>query len=153
MKREGFEILAQPAPGYQFVRWEKNGIPIGHEALAHERQPLHYVIVDEPMNLTAVFAAESLPLREIFLGMEDEDEDDRKNNEPGRVTASGTYAQGEQAVLTATPKRGYRFVRWKEDDNTDNPRTVTVTQDTLFTAVFALIDGYYLITLLRTPED
>ena len=42
-------------------------------------------------------------------------------------------------TLTATANEGYRFVIWN-DGNTDNPRTVTLTSDTSFTAIFAAID-------------
>ena len=43
-------------------------------------------------------------------------------------------------TLTATANEGYRFVIWN-DGNTDNPRTVALTSDTSFTAIFALIDN------------
>ncbi|MEE0267262.1 MAG: leucine-rich repeat domain-containing protein [Bacteroidales bacterium] len=43
------------------------------------------------------------------------------------------------ATLTANANEGYRFVIWN-DGNTDNPRTVALTSDTAFTAIFALID-------------
>ena len=50
---------------------------------------------------------------------------------------SATYTMdGNTAVLTATPNEGYRFLTWN-DGNTENPRTVTVTSDTAFTAIFA----------------
>ena len=42
-------------------------------------------------------------------------------------------------TLTATANEGYRFVIWN-DGNTDNPRTVALTSDTAFTAIFAAID-------------
>ena len=42
-------------------------------------------------------------------------------------------------TLTATANEGYRFVIWN-DGNTDNPRTIALTSDTAFTAIFALID-------------
>ncbi len=40
-----------------------------------------------------------------------------------------------QRILTATPASCYRFVAWN-DGNTDNPRTIRVTQDTTLTANF-----------------
>lgn len=43
------------------------------------------------------------------------------------------------STLTATANEGYRFVIWN-DGNTDNPRTIALTSDTSFTAIFALID-------------
>ena len=55
------------------------------------------------------------------------------NNE---AMGSATYTMdGNTAVLTATPNEGYRFLTWN-DGNTENPRTVTVTSDTAFTAIF-----------------
>ena len=40
-----------------------------------------------------------------------------------------------EKVLTATPASCYHFTAWN-DGSTDNPRTITVTQDTIFTANF-----------------
>ena len=40
-----------------------------------------------------------------------------------------------QRILTATPASCYRFVAWS-DNNTDNPRTIRVTQDTTLIANF-----------------
>lgn len=43
--------------------------------------------------------------------------------------------------LTATPNRGYQFVRWT-DGNTENPRTIELTQDTTLEAIFDyLLEG------------
>jgi hypothetical protein len=60
----------------------------------------------------------------------------------GKVTGSGTYPQDSIATINATPNTGYRFGQW-HDGNTDNPRTVTVTSDTAFTAIFATQGMYY----------
>ena len=40
------------------------------------------------------------------------------------------------AIISATANYGYHFVQWN-DSNTDNPRTITLTQNTTFTAEFA----------------
>ena len=40
-----------------------------------------------------------------------------------------------EKILTATPASCYHFTAWN-DGSTDNPRTITVTQDTTFTANF-----------------
>ena len=61
------------------------------------------------------------------------------NLEHGTVSGDGVYQAGETATLTATPKDGYKFVRWS-DDNTINPRTLTVTEDLTLTAEFAIIE-------------
>ena len=44
------------------------------------------------------------------------------------------------AVITATPNTGYHFIRW-DDNNIDNPRTLTVTSDTSITAIFEADDN------------
>lgn len=55
----------------------------------------------------------------------------------GAVEGGGMYAVNTEVELTAEPTEGFMFERW-DDGDIQNPRTVTVTQDTLFTAVFAL---------------
>jgi hypothetical protein len=52
------------------------------------------------------------------------------------VTQANTCIDN-RAVIAATPNAGYRFVQWN-DGITDNLRTITVTQDTTFTAEFEL---------------
>ena len=54
----------------------------------------------------------------------------------GTVTGGGTYEEGTEVTLTATPTSdGYAFVKWN-DENTDNPRTLTVTGNLELTAIF-----------------
>lgn len=55
--------------------------------------------------------------------------------ENGSVSGGGTYEEGKTVTLTAIPNDGYVFKQWS-DDNTDNPRTVTVTGDATYTAEF-----------------
>ena len=45
-----------------------------------------------------------------------------------------TFCEGNQ--ISATPNIGYHFVQWS-DGNTENPRTLELTQDTILTAEFA----------------
>lgn len=90
----------------------------------------------------------------------------------GVVTGGGTFQEGTTVTLTATPNDGYRFGQWS-DGNTDNPRTVTVTEDKTYTAEFIKLciitadcdaaqgtvtgDGTYdegtTVTLTATPND
>lgn len=55
----------------------------------------------------------------------------------GTVTGTGDYEDGKTATLTATPKNGYKFVKWS-DGVTTASRTVTVTGNATYTAVFEL---------------
>lgn len=58
----------------------------------------------------------------------------------GTVTGGGSYADGATATLTAMPNSGYHFVRW-QDNNTQNPRTITVTANATYTAYFEADGG------------
>ena len=51
-------------------------------------------------------------------------------------TSQVDYNKCEGAQISATPNYGYHFVQWS-DGNTDNPRTLELTQDTILTAEFA----------------
>lgn len=55
----------------------------------------------------------------------------------GHVSTIATICD-EEAIYTiwATPDDGYHFTQWS-DGNTENPRVVTLTQDSIFTAEFA----------------
>ena len=52
----------------------------------------------------------------------------------GSVAISAGESCNEK-IMTATPESCYRFVAWN-DGNTNNPRTITLTQDTTFIANF-----------------
>ena len=56
-------------------------------------------------------------------------------NEHGTVVIEGPTCTNPNATLTAIPDTGYIFTQWSDGD-TNNPRTVTVTQDTTFTAIW-----------------
>ncbi|MBQ8704250.1 MAG: T9SS type A sorting domain-containing protein [Bacteroidales bacterium] len=53
----------------------------------------------------------------------------------GWALGSGRYPDRSLDTIMARPRPGYCFVQW-DDGNTDNPRIVDLTQDTLFTAIF-----------------
>ena len=58
------------------------------------------------------------------------------NEAMGTVTGGGSYEEGTEVTLTATPtSERYAFVKWS-DENTDNPRTLTVTGNLELTAIF-----------------
>lgn len=57
------------------------------------------------------------------------------NNQWGEVAGGGLYSNNTTITITATPYDGYSFLRWS-DGNTDNPRTLTVTEDITLTAEF-----------------
>lgn len=60
-----------------------------------------------------------------------------KPNNPGWGSTSGDdkVVHGSTVQITATPNYGYKFVSW-DDGNTDNPRTVTITDAQSYIAIF-----------------
>lgn len=62
------------------------------------------------------------------------------NPSMGSVSGGGTYNSGSTATLTAIANSGYRFDHW-QDNNTQNPRTITVTGNATYTAYFEAIQG------------
>ena len=61
--------------------------------------------------------------------------------EGGTVTGTGTYGIGDNCTLTAVANEGYTFTNWTQDNDvvSTNPTySFTVTQDSSFTAHFAL---------------
>ena len=60
-----------------------------------------------------------------------------KNAVHGDITGSSSAEYLDEVTLTANPEYGYHFTQWS-DGNTDNPRTFVLTQDTTFTADFAV---------------
>ncbi|MGM9746328.1 MAG: InlB B-repeat-containing protein, partial [Paludibacteraceae bacterium] len=106
------ELTATPNTGYYFVQWNDGN-----------KDNPRQVVVTQDSTFTAEFA-----LQQFTVSTEAEN---------GAVTGAGTYAYGTQVELTATPKAGYEFIKWS-DGNKDNLRQVVVTQDSTFTAEFAL---------------
>ena len=56
----------------------------------------------------------------------------------------------DDTVIIAVSNYGYHFTKWS-DGNTDNPRTIVLTQDTTFTAEFAK-NTYTISTTSANPE-
>lgn len=71
-------------------------------------------------------------------------------NDPtmGTVTGGGEYKENSQVTIEAKANEGYTFISWN-DNITDNPRTIIVTSDASYTAIFEPIDTntYYTITV------
>ena len=61
------------------------------------------------------------------------------NDSYGTVSGSGSYNYGAQIELVATPKPGYAFVKWADNNSTDPHRIVAVgNNDVTYTANFAV---------------
>ena len=57
----------------------------------------------------------------------------------GTVSGSGSYDMFTYVTIQAFPNENYRFVCWENIPNCDNPQTIRVMGDTVFTAIFDTI--------------
>ncbi len=62
------------------------------------------------------------------------------NPNRGTVTGGGTYPEGTVITIEAAALEGFEFVSWN-DENTDNPRQITVTADATYIASFEPATG------------
>ncbi len=114
-------LAAVPSENCFFVKWND-------EVTDNPRT----VTVTKDVTYTAYFAEETDDTFSVTV---------KSNNEAwGSVSGSGTYASGATATLAAVPSTNCIFVKWN-DEVTENPRTVTVTQDVTYTAYFAEKSG------------
>lgn len=56
------------------------------------------------------------------------------------ITSPATVAEGTMVRLQASPNNGYVFSKWS-DNNTQNPRIVTMAEDIALTATFVVNAG------------
>jgi len=71
-----------------------------------------------------------------------------KPNNPdyGSVEGGGPVDYNGSVTLEAKAKRGYRFVKW-DDENTDNPRTIeNITESKEYTAIFEALTQFTVTT-------
>ena len=111
-------ITAVPEPHYHFVSWSDGN-------------------TDNPRT---IFPAQAIGLTAIFAIDQHTITATSNDINMGDVIGGGTYDYGTEISLTANALTGYVFVSWN-DGNTDNPRFITVEQDSTFTAIFQIQDG------------
>ena len=108
-------LTATPQDGYHFTQWS-DGITTN---------PRTFVLTQDT-TFTAEFA-HNLIITYVY--------DSHMGNVIGPTTTVSGAA--ENITFHATPNYGYHFVQWN-DGNTENPRTIWLSQDTTFTAEFAI---------------
>ncbi len=59
-------------------------------------------------------------------------------------TAGGTYNDGTQVSITATPNEGYGFIGWNGSDSSSSTISVTLTANTTIEALFGLVPQFTL---------
>ena len=115
-------VTAMANMGYQFNGWSDGGTG----------NPRTFHLTSDTM-VTAIFDY----ITYIVTGQPN-------NATRGIVTGSDTVYYGDTVTLTAMPNYGYYFQRW-QDNNTENPRTVVVTQNKTYTAYF--LPNSYTVTV------
>lgn len=111
---DNITISATPNYGYHFSSWDDN----------NTSNP-RVVQVTESYTYTALFDYNQYA---VTLNVD--------TNIHGSVAGDGSYNYLSEQTITATAAYGYHFTAWSDGD-TNNPRTITLTQDTIFTAQFA----------------
>jgi hypothetical protein len=76
------------------------------------------------------------------------------NPNRGTVTGGGTYTEGTVITIEATALEGFVFTSWS-DENTDNPRQITVTADATYIASFDVVSTVpeYTITVMSANPN
>lgn len=117
-----FTISADPYSGYKFVRWSDGNTEASRTITLYESQATGFQTL---ITYTAYFEKEKYTIT-------------ANASDGGTVTGGGIYSYLDTATLTAIPDPGYRFVKWSDED-TSNPRTITVTRNATYTAIFEKI--------------
>ena len=113
-------LTATPSEHFTFHYWQtSSGTTFGDNPLT--------ITVTSSDTYTANFAAEQHSV--VVLS------DGGGTVRIGNSGNNGNYDYFSQLTLTATANGNNAFLRWS-DGNSFNPRTVTITQDTIFTALF-----------------
>ena len=107
------KISATPNYGYHFTQWNDGDTT----------NPRVVTLLGDT-SFTASFAPNSYQLA-VVSG----------DTVKGKVSGGGSYTYLSQVKVAAVPNNGCYFIQWNDGDTT-NPRAVTLTQDTSFTAIF-----------------
>ena len=131
---QDLNILAESATGYHFTGWTLSNEPLATTAAYtyHVPDAITGTSVLVP-NIKAVFDTNTYTLTVLS-------DDEIMGTANGSTTAKHFLSY----EISATPNTGYHFTQWS-DGNTQNPRTVTLTENTTYTAEFA-VNSYAITT-------
>ena len=133
------ELAAAPAANHRIVNWKK-----GDEVLSTELTCSFEVTEDVTINVTF----EKIPQYTITTIASPDGK--------GTITGGGLYNEGTNVNLTATAHTGYTFVKWEDDDTAEATRTITVTGDITYTAIFDKVvprAWAYALNMVEDGED
>ena len=120
---DGLEITlrANADEGYRFTGWSDG-----------DHNVVRTITVHSDITLTASFEEVTTPLNQYTVRILT---NDASLGEVSQV--SGTYYEGDQITITATPKEHAMFTGWSDGD-LNATRQITITQDTTLTASFTI---------------
>lgn len=124
-------LTAIPNYGYHFAWWS--------DGQADSTDNPRQVVVTGNKNVCAIFLTNQYSLTL-----------DVDTNIHGSVSGAGLYDYYAERTIFATPSYGYHFSAWSDGD-TNNPRIITLTQDTSFTALF--LPNQYTLEVLSSDTD
>lgn len=127
LHEDSITFEAIPNTGYHFTQWS--------DGIADNPRTIY---LSQDTTFTAEFAPNMYTSTTISA-----------NPEWGSTYGDTIAAYGEEIVIYAVANEGYHFVSWA-NNNTQNPRTLTVISDGWFTAWFA--KNIYTVTAQCNPE-
>lgn len=133
---EEVEVTATPADGWEFTGWSGD--------ISSSDNPIT-VTMNEDTELTAEFSEIETVSYELSV---EADPSEGGSVDPG----SGTFEEGEEVEITATPNAGWEFSGWGGDaSSSENPLTVTMDDDKTIVAEFTAIT--YELTVDVDPSE
>ena len=114
-------IRAVPNAGMRFVQWTDG----------NTYNPRTITLIEDTV-YTATFAADLYTVTATTA-----------NPTMGSVTGGGTYLANDIATIAAIPNYGYKFHHWQDNDTT-NPRSLTINTNSSFTAYFTTYDSVHI---------
>lgn len=124
---ETITLIATPAQGYLFRGWVQDGIIISTDVTLT-------FVASASVNIYAEFIPEPKPV-EVSVAVNDDTF--------GTVIGTGSYTEGDDVMLIATPTSGYEFVSWVQDGKKlSNLSTLyfTATESCTIEATFRYIE-------------
>ncbi len=113
--------------GYHFSRWSDGSTDNPHQVTATQNMTVYAYFEPNQYSLNVLSADGTM----------------------GNVSGSGNFDYLSNRTITATANYGYLFVQWNDGMATSS-RTITITQDTSFTAYFAA--NQYTLTVVSADE-
>ncbi|KGL50628.1 hypothetical protein HQ29_10360, partial [Porphyromonas canoris] len=135
-------VVATPKEGWKFIRWTESGTEVSTSS------SYSFPITK---NRTFVAHFEKIPPKQCTVTLS------AQPNEGGTVSGAGKFEENTQVTVVATPKEGWRFVRWTESGtevSTSASYSFPITKNRTLVAQFEKIPPkQYTVTLSANPTD